>query len=271
MHPHGELDHGLDSGLEHGLDHDLASGLMEEHGFGRASAIAPGISPDGSEATDISEYPGRLIVVEGTDAAGRSTQIALLREWLEARGFGVAYTALKRSRLAADGLGKAKEGHTLGRYALDLFYATDFADRLTNFILPSLRAGFVVLTDRYVYSSMARSIVRGVDAAWIREVYGFAPRPHAVFYLSIELEHLVPRVLAGRGFDYWESGMDCQEETDIYASFVRYQRRLLEVFNELAHHDGIHRIDASRPVQDVFKDLRDGVVEVVRDMKGARL
>jgi dTMP kinase len=105
---------------------------------------------DGRGPIDISDYPGRLIVIESTDGAGRSTHIALLREWLESHGFGVAHTALKRSRLAAEGLAKAKEGHTLGRATMDLFYATDFADRLENFILPALRAGFVVLTDRYI-------------------------------------------------------------------------------------------------------------------------
>ncbi|MHC5023019.1 MAG: dTMP kinase [Planctomycetota bacterium] len=226
---------------------------------------------DGAGPVDISELPGRLIVLEGTDNVGRSTQIALLREWLESHGFGVAHTALRRGRLAAEGLQKAKEGHTLGRLSMDLFYATDFADRLENFILPALRAGFVVLTDRYIYSIVARSIVRGVDREWLRDVYEFAPAPHAVFYLKTNLEHLVPRVLAGDGFDYWESGMDFQEETDIYTSFVRYQRRLLEVFDGLAETYRMRIVPAEGSVHEVFRALKQGVLEVVSTMKGARV
>jgi dTMP kinase len=225
---------------------------------------------DGSGPVDISEYPGRLIVVEGTDNAGRSTQIALLREWLESHGFGVAHTALRRGRLAAEGLYKAKQGHTLAARTMDLFYATDFADRLNNFIIPSLRAGFVVLTDRYVYSMMARSIVRGVERTWVRDVYRFAPRPHASFYMKIDLDQLIPRALAKRGFDYWESGMDFQEENDIYDSFIRYQSRLLKVYDELAVEHQMEVIDANKSIRESFVALRDGVMNVVGSMQGAQ-
>jgi dTMP kinase len=242
--------------------------VSREPRFQRGPA-ANGFVIDGQRPVDISSYPGRLIVLEGTDGTGRSTHVALLREWLESQGFGVAHTALKRSRLAAEGLQKAKEGHTLGRLTMDLFYATDFADRLENFILPSLRAGFVVLTDRYIYSAMARSIVRQVDRDWVREIYRFAPRPHAVFYLKVDLEHLTPRVLATKRLDYWESGMDFQEETDIYRSFVRYQRRLLEVFDDLAAQHGMETVDANRSIREVFTDLKEGVLRVVSSMKGA--
>jgi dTMP kinase len=226
---------------------------------------------NGAGPCDISTCPGRLIVLEGTDGTGRSTHIALLREWLESHGFGVAHTALKRSRLAAEGLQKAKQGHTLGRLAMDLFYATDFADRLENFILPALRAGFVVLTDRYVYSTIARSIVRHADPEWIREVYRFAPVPHGVFYLKVDVAHLTPRVLTRGGFDYWESGMDFQEETDIYKSFLRYQRRLLEVFDDLALQYGMKTVDANGSIHEVFATLKSGVREVVSTMRGARI
>ncbi len=226
---------------------------------------------NGAGPWDIAAYPGRLVVLEGTDGAGRSTHIALLREWLESHGFGVAHTALKRSRLAADGLQKAKQGHTLGRLAMDLFYATDFADRLENYIVPALRAGFVVLTDRYVYSTIARSIVRHADPEWIREVYRFAPVPHAVFYLKVDVGHLTPRVLTGGGFDYWESGMDFQEETDIYKSFLRYQRRLLEVFDDMVVQYRMRVVDANGPIHEVFTALKSGVREVVSTMRGARI
>jgi len=236
-----------------------------------ATAPAPGAPPaaeadlvvDGSGPIDISELPGSLIVVEGTDGAGRSTHIALLREWLETRGYGVTHTGLTRSRLVSEGLRVAKEGHTLLRSTMDLFYATDFADRLENHILPALRAGFVVLTDRYIYSLMARSLVRGGELDWIEDVYRFAPRPHGVLYLAIEVEDLPSRVLTKGGFDYWESGLDYQEETDVYRSFVRYQTSLLKAFDELADLHDFHRVDASRDVSAVFMDLRDAVLRVI--------
>lgn len=242
--------------------------VLREPGIGRFPP-ANGRPIDGAKPVDISSLPGRLIVLESTDGAGRSTHTALLREWLESRGFGVAHTALKRSRLAAEGLRKAKQGHTLGRQTMDLLYATDFADRLENFILPSLRAGFVVLTDRYIYSTFARAIVRGADPDWIRDVYRFAPTPHAVFYLKVDVEHLTPRVLSSGGFDYWESGMDFQEESEIYPSFLRYQGRLLEVFNGLVEQYDMTVVDANRSIRDVFISLREGVREVVSTMKGA--
>jgi len=236
-------------------------------------ATAPSPSPpppseaeivvDGSGPIDISELPGSLIVLEGTDGAGRSTHIALLREWLETRGYGVTHTGLTRSRLVSEGLRVAKEGHTLLRSTMDLFYATDFADRLENHIVPSLRAGFVVLTDRYIYSLMARSLVRGGDLDWIEDVYRFAPSPHAVLYLSIGVDELPARVLAKGGFDYWESGLDFQEETDVYSSFVRYQTSLLEAFDELSELHDFKRIDATREVSEVFRDLRDAVMRVI--------
>ncbi|RMF75420.1 MAG: thymidylate kinase [Planctomycetota bacterium] len=229
----------------------------------------PGIRPTGDGPVDISDLPGRLIAVEGTDAAGRSTQIALLREFLETRGFGVSHTGLTRGRLAGDGLKRAKAGSTLGQLTLNLFYATDFADRLENEILPALRAGFVVLTDRYVYSVLARSIVRGMDEEWLRDVYRFAPPPHAVLYLKVSAETLVPRVLTRGRFDYWESGLDFQEERDLYQSFVRYQKRLLKVFDDLAERDGFQVIDANRAVDEVFLDLRAAVERIVASMKGA--
>ncbi|HVZ94191.1 MAG TPA: thymidylate kinase [Phycisphaerales bacterium] len=249
--------------------HSNSSGYRSEAGFRRGGADAD-IQINGGDAADISSLPGRLIAVEGTDGAGRSTQLALLREWLETRGFGVAHTALTRSQLAGEGLRQAKEGHTLGRLTMDLYYATDFADRLENEIIPALRAGFVVLADRYVYSMMARSIVRGGDPEWIRDVYRFAPRPDAVFYLKISLPKLTQRVMAAGGFDYWESGMDFQEEHDVYQSFVRYQTRLLAVFDDLSERYKFSVVDADGDVRTVFKSLSDGVLSVVGNMTGAR-
>jgi len=219
---------------------------------------------------DISSLPGRLITIEGIDGVGRSTHVALLREWFEQRGFAVSQTGLTRSRLAGEGLRLAKQGNTLGQLTMDLFYATDFADRLERDILPALRAGFVVLVDRYIYSSMARSIVRGTSPAWIGEVYRFAPKPHASFCLRVEMDRLLPRVLTRGGFDYWESGMDFQEETDVFRSFMKYQSRLHEAMDDLAQRFGFRVINASRGIPDVFRDLREGVEEIVGGMDNGK-
>ncbi len=209
------------------------------------------------------ELTGKLIVIEGTDGVGRSTQIKLLRPWLEQQGRAVLDTGIKRSELAGKGIQQAKEGHTLGRITLSLFYATDFADRLEHQIVPALRAGFVVLTDRYTYSLMARAIVRGVDPAWIRNVYSFALKPDAVFYLRIGVDDLIPRVVFSRGFDYWESGMDLHPSEDMYESFRRYQVALLAEFEKLAQEYSFEVVDASADIRTVFERLRVGISRVL--------
>lgn len=211
--------------------------------------------------------PGRLIVLEGTDGVGRSTQIALLREWVESKGYAVQSTGLKRSVLAGKGIKEAQRGHTLGLLTTNLFYATDMVDRLEKIIIPALRAGFVVLTDRYIYSIIARAMVRGVDPAWIRDVFGFAMVPDAVFYLHADLPHLIPRVLNARGFDYWESGMDFLPHRDYYEAFVEYQTRLLAQFEAMIEEYDFHRIDATRSIREVFQDLKTQLGDVLADMK----
>ena len=142
---------------------------------------------EGLPGIDLAELKGKLIVLEGTDGVGRSTHIGLLKQWLENHGHAVLDTGMTRSALAGKRLKQAKEGHTLGGITMSLFYATDFADRLENEIIPALRAGFVVLTDRYIYSLIARAIVRGSDPEWLREVYGFALRPDAIFTCACKL------------------------------------------------------------------------------------
>lgn len=213
------------------------------------------------------ELPGRLIVVEGTDGVGRSTQIALLREWLESNGYAVASTGLKRSALAGKGIEAAQQGHTLGIITSNLFYATDFVDRLEKTIIPALRAGFVVLTDRYIYSIICRAVVRGVDPKWIRDVFSFALIPDAVFYLSIDLQHLVPRVLNDRGLDYWESGLDFSCTRDYFESYIDYQSKLLHEFDLISEEFHFRRVDARQKIPDVFHVLRTDIAELVRDMK----
>ena len=202
------------------------------------------------------ELPGRLIVLEGTDGVGRSTQVALLHEWLEANGYAVAQTGLARSSLVGPGLTRAKQGHTLGDITLNLFYATDFADRLEKEIVPALKAGFVVLADRYIFSALARAAVRGVDRAWLRSLYGFAVVPHLVFYLKLDPDTLTRRVLKKGGMDFWESGMDLKLGDDIYDNFRAYQGKLLREYNNLAEEFGFRVIDARQPIDAIQTELR---------------
>ena len=206
---------------------------------------------------DTSDLQGKLIVIEGPDAVGRSTQIAQLRQWLEQEGHAVLDTGMARSALAGKGIQMAKEGNTLGPITMTLFYTTDFADRLENEIMPALRAGFVVLIDRYIFSIMARAIARGEDRRWIEQVAGFALAPHAVFYLRTDVEHLVSRVVLGRGaFDYWESGMDLRFGPDMYESFVRYQTRLIKALDTMVERYDFTLIDASQPADRIFRELQ---------------
>lgn len=211
--------------------------------------------------------PGKLIVLEGPDGVGRSTQIALLREWLEASGYAVYSSGLKRSELASVGIAAAKQGHTMGHHTMALFYAADLADRLEREIIPALRAGFVVLTDRYLYSLIARYQVRGVDPHWIRSLMGFALVPDAVLFLHSDVEHLAARVLNTRGFDYWETGMDFLTSMDYYEGFITYQRMMLEAFEALGQEYGFVSIDANQSIRDVFVQLRDAICSVVQELK----
>lgn len=211
--------------------------------------------------------PGKLIVLEGTDGVGRSTQVALLREWVESKGYAVQSTGLKRSALARKGLKEAMLGHTLGLLTTNLYYATDMVDRLEKVIIPALRAGFVVFTDRYIYSIIARAMVRGVDPAWIRDVFGFALVPDVVLYLHADLPHLIPRVLNARGFDYWESGMDFMPRRDYFDAFFEYQTRLLAQFEAMSEEFDFHRVDATQSIREVFQSLKSEMRIALSDVK----
>ena len=203
----------------------------------------------------LDDLSGWLIVIEGTDGVGRTTHVDRLRTHLEKLGYAVAETGLSRSDLASRGLRRAKQGNTLGSNAFNLFYATDFADRLEQQIVPALRSGFVMITDRYIYSLIARAIVRGADPDWIKQVYSFALKPDAVFYLRISADELVPRVLADGPFDYWESGMDMPMGEDLYDSFVNYQSRIIRELDGLAREYGFHTLDATLHVDEVTEEL----------------
>src|SRR5947207_7432048 len=177
----------------------------------------------GLPGVDLDELRGRLIVVEGADGSGRSTQIDLLRDWLEGRGYPTVNVGLKRSMLVSRELERAMSGNILGTRTLSLFYATDFADQLENGIIPALRAGFIVLADRYIYTLMARAIVRGMEPDWIQEVYSIALVRDAVFYIAVSPEILMERNLRKHTvLDYWESGMDMDRSLNMYDSFIHY-------------------------------------------------
>ena len=204
----------------------------------------------------IEGYPGKLIAIEGTDGVGRSTQIQLLREWLEIKGYGVVETGWTRSPLMQPTIEIAKSSNTLNKLTFVLLYATDFADRLEKEIIPALKAGFVVLTDRYIFTALARAGVRGVDRAWLRNLYGFAIAPHLVFYLKIDVDTLIGRVLESRGMDFWESGMDLKHGDDIYDSFRAYQQRLLREYASMADEFNFNVLDARRSINKIQDELR---------------
>jgi len=204
----------------------------------------------------IDGYPGKLIAIEGTDGVGRSTQIQLLREWLEVKGYGVVETGWTRSPLMQPTIELAKSSNTLNKLTFVLLYATDFADRLEKEIIPALKAGFVVLSDRYIFTALARAGVRGIDRPWLRSLYGFAIAPHLVFYLKVDVETLIGRVLEARGMDFWESGMDLKHGDDIYDSFRAYQNKLLREYTSMADEFHFRVLDARRSVDRIQDELR---------------
>jgi dTMP kinase len=216
----------------------------------------PGVQPE--------ELVGKLIVVEGADGSGRSTQIAQLVEWLETCGHATVQVGLKRSTLVSAELERAQEGNILSRTTLCLFYATDFADQLENIILPALKAGFIVLADRYIYTLMARDMVRGMDETWLKNIYGIAPEPDAVFYLAVEAEELVQRNLSKNAtLDYWESGMDLGMSRDMFDSFVQYQTAMQSAFRQLQKSYGFTIVDGNRSVIEVTAELRKKITAVL--------
>ncbi len=234
-----------------------------------AAVLVPKVTPKrffglGLPGIDVEKLSGKLIVVEGADGSGRSTQIARLVQWLEASGHHTIQVGLKRSSLVSEELEAAQQGNILSRTTLSLFYATDFADQLENTILPALRAGSMVLADRYIYTLMARDLVRGVDEQWLRNLYGIALVPDAVFYLEVRPEKLVQRVFAKQqALDYWESGMDLGLSRDMFDSFLQYQSRMRDTFRRLQRHYGFDIIDAERPVDRISVDLQSKIETVL--------
>ena len=216
----------------------------------------PGIKPE--------ELHGKLIAIEGADGSGRSTQIVRLVEWLETCGHPTVQVGLKRSTLVSEELEKAQDGNVLSRTTLSMFYATDFADQLENIILPALRAGFIVLADRYIYTLMARDMVRGMNGAWLKNLYGIALEPDAVFYLSVEAQELVQRNLAKSAtLDYWESGMDLGLSRDMFDSFMKYQMAMQQTFRHLQTTYGFTIVDGLRPAGTINAELQQKMSAVL--------
>lgn len=210
------------------------------------------------------ELTGKLIVIEGADGSGRSTQIKLLVDWLEAKGYATTQVGLKRSSLASEELERAKNGNILNRTTLSLFYATDFADQLENIIIPSLRAGFIVLADRYIYTLMARDLVRGLDDKWVHNLYSIALRPDAVFYLKLSPEKLIQRnFMKNHTLDYWESGMDLGLSKDMFDSFVQYQKLLSDKFDDMRKTFDFTIVDSDQSVDSLNQELRDHTKKII--------
>lgn len=217
---------------------------------------------------DPATLSGRLIVVEGADGSGRSTQISMVRDWLEKEGHPTVDVGLKRSTLVAKELERAMEGNTLSPTTLSLFYATDFADQLENKIIPALRSGFVVLADRYIYTLMGRDIVRGADRAWVKDLYSIALVPHAVFYLSVNARILAERNLQKNGvLDFWESGMDIQRSGDLFECFLQYQRWMRDEFRAMQKEHGFEVINGNRTPVAIFRDLQTHINRVLSGEK----
>src|SRR4051794_5069159 len=218
----------------------------------------------GIPRVDVEQLAGKLIVVEGADGSGRSTQIAMLVQWLEGSGHATTQVGLKRSTLVSEELDQAQQGNILSRTTLSLFYATDFADQLENIILPALKAGFIVLADRYIYTLMARDIVRGVDEAWLKNLYGIALEPDAVFYLNVPPEELVQRNFAKNlALDYWESGMDIGLSRDMFDSFMQYQAAVQKTFKHLQTTYGFTIVDGMRSPDAIHMELRKKISAVL--------
>lgn len=231
---------------------------------------------EGLPYVDANDMKGKLIVIEGTDGVGRSSQIEELKRWLEIKGFGVHTTGLARSPLMGKVIEEAKNGHSLNVNTFSLLYLADFADRLEHEIIPALKSGFIVLADRYMYTSFARAAVRGADREWVRQCYGFALEPDLVLYMKINTKDLIPRVItpnnmtvryweagAGEGMDYWESGMDLRMGNDFYDSFVQYQTKILEEFDRMTQEFGFQVIDASQKFDDINGLFKKAITTVI--------
>ncbi|HUT23886.1 MAG TPA: thymidylate kinase [Sumerlaeia bacterium] len=220
-----------------------------------------GTPPPGVSAADLKGY---LIVIEGADGSGRSSQTRLLTQWLEQNGHATVNVGLRRSTLVSAELNAAKRGNVLSRTTMSLFYATDFADQLENVMIPAMRAGFVVLADRYIYTLMARDLVRGGDPEWVESLYGIAPVPDLVFLLRVSPRRLVQRNLEKNlELDFWESAMDVAISRDRFDSFMAYQKMIAREFTRMEEKYGFYPVNGNRTPTAVAATIRSRVAELV--------
>ena len=210
---------------------------------------------------------GKLIAIEGSDGSGRSTQVALLKNWLEVQGHAVVETGWARSNLMHKSLEMLKSGNMMDRMTFTLLYATDFADRFENLIIPSLKSGHIVLTDRYIFTAIARDVVRQTDTQWTRYLFSFAIVPDLVLYMKIDIENLIPRAIEGGGMNYWEAGLDLHMGQDLFDSFVNYQSVLISEYDKLAKEFDFETIDARKSVEEIQSDIREKVKPILHEKK----
>ena len=210
-------------------------------------------------------YNGLLIVIEGTDGAGKSTQVNLLSQHIKNQCYGCTVSQWKTSRLISGVINEAKEKNMLNSTTYSLLYAADYADRLENEIIPALKAGFVVLMDRYIYTAFVRDSARGHDINWVKELYSFAPKPDLVFYLNVPIDSLIKRLLLKDGaLDYFESGRDIGISTDIYKSFEIYQKRCLNEYKKLQKEYNFIELDGTKPQDEIHQIIKTKVDELLK-------
>ena len=204
--------------------------------------------------------PGRLIVFEGLDGSGKSTQARLLVKWLQSRGYRVFLTEWNSSELVADAIRRGKKRGLLTPTTFSLLHATDFADRFDRHILPPLRAGYIVVCDRYVYTAYARDSARGCNPDWVRNSFSFAPIPDKTLYFQVPVPVSLQRKLASREkISYYEAGMDLGLSDSVVDSYERFQKRIKHEYDRLATTDGLVTLDASRPIESVVRAVRSEV------------
>ncbi|HUA00067.1 MAG TPA: hypothetical protein VMB02_07035 [Candidatus Aquilonibacter sp.] len=209
----------------------------------------PAAAPPVRQSGD-GEIPGRLFVVEGIDGSGKSTQLSLLHKWLESKGYGVVFSQWNSSPLVKDTTKLGKKKKMLTPATFSLIHATDFADRTERSILPLLKAGAVVLCDRYIYTAFARDVARGMDHQWVRDLYGFAVRPTVAFYFRVPLETAIGRLIGARdGFKFYEAGLDIGLSDDPTESFRLFQGRIIDEYEKMIPEFGLTVIDATLPVE----------------------
>ncbi len=217
-------------------------------------------------------FPGKLFVVEGIDGSGKSTQLMLLHQWLKAEGYGVVFSEWNSSPLVRDITKRGKKKQMLTPSTFSLIHATDFADRMEHNIIPLLKAGAVVLCDRYIYTAFARDVVRGMDPKWVREIYSFAVKPTVAFYFRVPLEVAMKRLLDARnGFKFYEAGMDLGLSEDPEESFRIFQGRIIEEYEKMVPEVDITAVDATLPIEEQQAQMRQLVKSKLAQAKRLRV